>query len=83
MGVITLDLPIVGQPNTTEDVKVRNNFQTLQATLNGNIDASNLSPIVLSQLGNFKQALSAIQSMMLLVMQGTLQTRVQLLLILE
>jgi hypothetical protein len=61
MGVITLDLPIVGQPNTTEDVKVRNNFQTLQATLNGNIDASNLSPIVLSQLGNFKQALSAIQ----------------------
>src|SRR3954469_24553634 len=61
MGVITLDLPLVGQPNTTEDVKVRNNFQTLQNTINGNIDASNLSPIVLSQLGNFKQALSAIQ----------------------
>jgi hypothetical protein len=61
MGVITLDLPVVGQPNTTEDVKVRNNFQTLQNTINGNIDASNLSPIVLSQLGNFKQALSAIQ----------------------
>jgi hypothetical protein len=57
MGVITLDLPVVGQPNTTEDVKVRNNFQTLQNTINGNIDASNLSPIVLSQLGNFKQAL--------------------------
>jgi hypothetical protein len=61
MGVITLDLPVVGQPNTTEDVKVRNNFQTLQNTINGNIDASNLSPVVLSQLGNFKQALSAIQ----------------------
>jgi hypothetical protein len=61
MGVITLDLPVVGQPNTTEDVKVRNNFQTLQNTINGNIDASNLSPIVLSQLGNFKQALAAIQ----------------------
>src|SRR3954469_7614728 len=62
MGVITLDLPVVGQPNTTEDVKVRNNFQTLQNTINGNIDASNLSPTVLSQLGNFKQALSAIQA---------------------
>src|SRR3954469_457656 len=61
MGVITLDLPVVGQPNTTEDVKVRNNFQTLQNTINGNIDASNLSPIVLSQLGNFRQAISAIQ----------------------
>jgi hypothetical protein len=61
MGLVTLDLPLVGQPNTTEDVKVRNNFQTLQNTINGNIDTPNLTPALLASLGSNKQVYSAKQ----------------------
>src|SRR3954468_7526284 len=61
MGLVTLDLPIIGQPNTGEDVKVRNNFQTLQNTINGNIDTPNLTPALLASLGSNKQVYSAKQ----------------------
>lgn len=61
MGLVTLDLPLVGQPNTTEDIKVRNNFQTLQNTINGNIDTSNLTPALLASLGANQQVYSAKQ----------------------
>lgn len=61
MGLVTLDLPVVGQPNTSEDIKVRNNFQTLQNTINGNIDTPNLTPGLLASLGSNRQAASALQ----------------------
>src|SRR4051812_7755764 len=61
MGLVTLDLPLVGQPNTTEDDKVRNNFQTLQNTINGNIDTPNLTPALLASLGSNKSIYSAKQ----------------------
>jgi len=43
MGQISLNIPQIGLPDTTEDVKVANNFTTLQNTINGNIDSTNLS----------------------------------------
>jgi hypothetical protein len=43
MGIISLQNPQIGQPDTTEDVKVQNNFTTLQTVINGNIDDTNLS----------------------------------------
>lgn len=61
MGLVTLDLPIVGQPNTSEDPKVRAAFQALQNAINGNLDGSNLSPGILSQLGNFQNIVNAVQ----------------------
>jgi hypothetical protein len=61
MGIISLNPLVIGQPNTTEDVKIKNNFTILENVLNGNVDATNLSPGILSQLGNFKSALSAVQ----------------------
>lgn len=42
MGTISLVQPVVGQPDTTEDVKIQNNFTTIQNVINGNIDDSNL-----------------------------------------
>lgn len=43
MGIITLDLPIIGNPNATEDPKIRANFVTLQTAFNGNIDTANIA----------------------------------------
>src|SRR6185312_16248441 len=43
MGQISLNIPQVGLPDTTEDVKVANNFTTIQNAINGNVDATNLS----------------------------------------
>jgi hypothetical protein len=42
MGTISLQNPTIGLPDTTEDVKVQNNFTTLQTVINGNIDDTNL-----------------------------------------
>lgn len=44
MGSISLSIPVSGQPNATEDVKVANNFTTLQTWANGNVDTNNISP---------------------------------------
>lgn len=44
MGIIALQTPVIGQPNTTEDPKIASNFGVLQTLLNGNLDASNISP---------------------------------------
>ena len=43
MGSISLQTPLVGQPNATEDPKVATDFTTLQTWANGNIDAINMS----------------------------------------
>lgn len=46
MGQISLQQPQIGLPDTTEDVKIQNNFTTLQNVINGNIDDTNLkSPL--------------------------------------
>lgn len=42
MTTLSLSVPTVGQPNSTEDVKVANDFTTLQAWANGSIDGANL-----------------------------------------
>jgi hypothetical protein len=45
MGTISLQIPQVGQPDTTEDVKIANDFTTIQTVINGNLnDANLLSP---------------------------------------
>lgn len=43
MGTISLSLPILGQPDTTEDVKLINALTAIQTVINGNLDATNLS----------------------------------------
>lgn len=43
MGSISLQTPTVGNPNSTEDPKIANDFTILQTLLNGNIDLTNLS----------------------------------------
>lgn len=43
MGVPSQSLPTVGQPNSTEDAKVRSALSELQTILTGNVDASNLA----------------------------------------
>jgi hypothetical protein len=43
MGSISLQIPQIGLADTTEDVKVANNFSTIQTAINGNIDQTNLS----------------------------------------
>jgi hypothetical protein len=43
MGVPSQALPTVGQPNSTEDSKVRSCLSELQTILNGNVDPSNIS----------------------------------------
>jgi hypothetical protein len=51
MGTISLQVPTVGQPDTTEDVKVANNFTTIQTVINGNLDTTNLAPAVSQSAG--------------------------------
>ena len=51
MGQISLNIPQVGLPDTTEDVKVANNFTTLQNAINGNIDSTNLSATAAQSAG--------------------------------
>lgn len=43
MGLISLQTPVVGLPNGTEDVKVVNDFTILQTLVNGNLDTNNLN----------------------------------------
>lgn len=43
MSQISLSIPQVGLPDTTEDVKVANNFTTIQNVINGGLDGTNLS----------------------------------------
>ncbi len=43
MGEISLQSPIVGLPNSTEDPKITSDFNTLQTLLNGNVDTANLN----------------------------------------
>ena len=53
MGLITLQVPVVGQPDATEDPKIASDMTILQTLLNGNLDTNNLSPnanITASQL---------------------------------
>lgn len=42
MGTISLQVPTVGQLNSTEDPKITSDFNTLQTVINGNIDDTNL-----------------------------------------
>lgn len=46
MGSITLSIPQVNSPDSTEDPKIANNFTLLQTLLNGNLDSSNLSATI-------------------------------------
>lgn len=43
MGSISLNIPQIGLSDTTEDVKVANNFTTLQTAINGSLDSTNLN----------------------------------------
>ena len=43
MGQLNLQIPVVGQPDSTEDPKVASNFTAVQAVINGGLDGTNLS----------------------------------------
>lgn len=42
MGLINPTMPVVGQPHSTEDPKVRNALIAIRNEINGNLDAANL-----------------------------------------
>lgn len=44
MGIPIQPLPTIGQPNSTEDAKVRSALSEAQTILTGNVDSSNLAP---------------------------------------
>lgn len=44
MGTISLQVPVSGQPNSTEDPKIASDMTTIQTVINGNIDTNNVSP---------------------------------------
>jgi hypothetical protein len=43
MGLVSLTLPTVGQPNSTEDPKINSALTALQNVINGNIDTANIA----------------------------------------
>lgn len=51
MGLLSLTLPTIGQPNSTEDPDIRNNFNLIQTEFNGNIEETNLKTTVKEKLG--------------------------------
>ena len=48
MGTITLELPTLGQPDKTQDVKINTAFTTVQTVINGNLGAPNLESELLT-----------------------------------
>jgi hypothetical protein len=42
MGLLSLNLPVIGQQSATEDQKVRDGLSTIQTLLNGNVDEANV-----------------------------------------
>lgn len=44
MGLISIDQPQIGRADTTEDVKIQNNFTAIAAAINGGLDLTNLTP---------------------------------------
>lgn len=51
MGLVNITLPVVGQPNSTEDPKVVAALTALQTGINGNLDAQNLATATRQYLG--------------------------------
>lgn len=51
MAVVSLDLPIIGNNNSTEDPKLRSNFSAIQTAINGNLNADNILPADADKLG--------------------------------
>lgn len=43
MGQISIPIPVTGQPNSTEDVKIASALTTIETWANGNVDATNLT----------------------------------------
>lgn len=43
MGLVSLTLPTVGQPNSTEDPKINSALTALQNVINGNLDTANIA----------------------------------------
>ncbi|SRR6266487_813148 len=51
MALINLTLPVIGQPNATEDPKTLTALTTIQTGINGNIDETNMPTATLQRLG--------------------------------
>jgi hypothetical protein len=43
LGLLSITLPTLGDPNSTEDVDLRNALSLIQTLLNGNIDSANIT----------------------------------------
>jgi hypothetical protein len=42
MGLLSLNLPVIGQGSATEDQKIRDGLSSIQTVLNGNLDEANV-----------------------------------------
>src|SRR6185312_11970680 len=51
MSQLSIVMPTVGLPDTTEDVKVINAFTAIQNVVNGNLDGTNLSAAAAQSAG--------------------------------
>jgi hypothetical protein len=51
MGTISLQIPVIGQPDTTEAPKIQNSLTAIQGAINGNIDGTNLTAAVSQAAG--------------------------------
>jgi hypothetical protein len=74
MGIISLQNPQIGQPDTTEDVKIQNNFTTLQTVINGNIDSTNLSAATSQSAGINQSGLTVKGATNIATSQSTVST---------
>ena len=67
MTDISLSIPQLGQPDSTEDVKVADNFTLIQAAINGGLDFTNLAansgiaPVLTTVSSNVNAGVSAFQ----------------------
>lgn len=58
MGIISLSIPQVGLPNSTEDPKIASDFNTIMTWANGNVDLTNLSASVAAMVTQSQQSIT-------------------------
>jgi hypothetical protein len=56
MGLLSLNLPVIGQQSATEDQKVRDGLSSIQTLLNGNVDEANV-PNLAAAFASWKDVL--------------------------
>lgn len=65
MATINLQLPTIGQLNSTESPKIVSDFTVLQTVINGQLDTNNLSPTAAITTGQLASPTTARRSLLL------------------